>query len=500
MQKAYFTSLLIFLFLVGCSTTPSNNTSSNNNNSSAPVSLSMTDDPPNGVDVLFFQIDLTAAYLTPASGSSNVSLLSNNTPIQVDVTQLQAISAFLSTANVPTGKYNSLTLTFASPQLVIFNESDQAIASTCPLSTVCQLTPKIDGSPTLTFSSMPFPVTLSANTPLGFLLDFHLNTVIQSDLSVNLGVANGVTVKELPPTPPIGPPQFGFLFGTIQNVNASQNQFTVQTRWGRMFTVEVTSSTTYQNFPSSVCATGGFSCLASGQVVQVQVASIQMDGTLVAGSVSYVQAATQQVAQGNIIGVSTTSSGTVLQLILHWTPDSGAMPFGGIANVTVPSTATYSVDAGNFTIPSGLIFASASDLLAGQEVRVTVVPGTLSNSNNIGPWAPSSFSFTTSSVELEPGQFTGMITGIDSSALSFTILTLPNFLPPPSSFSSGTRGQITVQTTSQTTFEGFSTDSFSGLQTNTLVSARGWLFSTPSGATPSTMVAGTVLARPEGFF
>jgi hypothetical protein len=36
--------------------------------------------------------------------------------------------------------------------------------------------------------------------------------------------------------------------------------------------------------------------------------------------------------------------------------------------------------------------------------------------------------------------------------------------------------------------------------TNNLVSVRGWLFSTPSGATPSTQVAGTVLGRPQRFF
>jgi len=86
---------LILLFLAGCGQTPVSTTLAN---SSAPVSLTITDEPPNGVTVLFFQISLTAAYLTPASGSGNISLLNNNTPIQIDVTQLQAISAFLSTA------------------------------------------------------------------------------------------------------------------------------------------------------------------------------------------------------------------------------------------------------------------------------------------------------------------------------------------------------------------------------------------------------------------
>ncbi len=485
---------IMLLLLVACGQGPNSNTSAANN--SAQVSLSITDEPPNGVTVLFFQVSLTAASLTPASGSS-VSLLSNNTPIQIDVTQLQAISAFLSTANVPAGTYNSLSLTFASPQLVIFNASDSAIASTCPLNTICQLTPSLDNSAALTFSSSPFPVTVSASTPLGFLLDFHLNEVIQSDLSVNLGVANGVTVDELPSTPP-GPPPFGFVYGSVQNVSASQNQFTIQTAWGRTFTIDVNSSTTYQNFPTSVCSANGFSCLAQGQIVQIQVANVQSQGTLLAATVSYVQAAGQQAARGNVINLSTASGTTVMTLLLHWSPNASILPFGGLATVTVPSAATFSIDSGSFTIPTGLSFASTSDLLVGQDVQVGVESGTLSNSGSQGPWAPPSVSFTASSVELEPNQITGTITNINSSDSSFTLTTFPNFFQPWN-WSNWTGTQITVQTTSQTAYQGM-TDSFSGLAVNNVVSVRGWLFSTPSGATPSTLVAGSVMERQGGFF
>ena len=491
----FFLSIgLILLFLAGCGQTPAGTSA----NSSVPVSLSMTDQPPDGVTVMFFQIDLTAAYLTPASGAGNVSLLSNNTPVQVDVTQLQAIAAFLSTANVPAGAYNSLTLTFANPTLVIFNASDQSIASTCALNTVCQLTPSIDdNSSTLTFSSEPFPVTVAENTPLGFLVDFHLNNVIQSDLSVNLGVANGVTIKQLPPS---GPPQFGFVYGTVQSVGSSQ--FSLQTRDRRTFTIDVNSSTTYDNFPSSVCATSAFSCLAPGQIVKVQVASVQTDGTLLAAEVSYIQASGQQVVEGNIIGLSTANGSTVMTLLLHWCPpNDGGLPFGGMASVTVSSTATFSVDSDNFTIPAGLSFASASDLLVGQDVQVDVVAGSLSNSGSSGHWTPPSVSFTTDSVELEPSQITGMVTTTDSSEASFAITTFPNFFAPWFNQNwNWMPTQITVQTTSQTTYQGLSPDSFSGVTDNTVVSGFGWLFSTPSGATASTMVAKTVRGRAGGFF
>src|SRR5580704_7806214 len=210
-------SAMMVAVLAGCSTASENSSTTSSTPSApsapsaatAPVSLSMTDDAPAGVSVLFFQVSLTSATLTPASGSA-VSLLSNNTPIQIDVTQLQALSAFLNTADVTPGTYNSLSLTCASPQIVIFNGSDTALGSTCAVGSVCEIAPTIDNSTTVGFSSAPFPLTVAANSPHGLLVDFHLNTVVQSDLSVNLGVSNGVTISELPATVP-SHPQFGFL-------------------------------------------------------------------------------------------------------------------------------------------------------------------------------------------------------------------------------------------------------------------------------------------------
>ena len=495
---ALFLSIgLVGFLLIGCgqgmqSRQPGNSTSQ--------VTLSITDEPPAGVTVLFFQINLTAASLTPASGTGTVSLLNNNTPIEIDVTELQAISAFLSAANVPAGPYNSFTLTFANPQLVIFNASNSSIASTCAVGNVCQLTPAIDdNSGTVILNSAPFPVTVGANTPLGFLLDFHLNNVIQSDLSVNLGVTNGITIKSLPPAPPSGFPPFGFVRGTVESVDANQNQFTLQTRDGRTFTIDVNSSTTYDNFPTSVCAMGAFSCLAAQQIVKVQVASVAGIGTLLAGEVDYIQQASQQVVEGDIVGLSTANGSTTMTLLLHWSPNANTLPFGGIATVTVPSTAAFSVDSGSFSIPSGLSFASATDLLMGQDVRVDVVAGSLSASSNTRKWAPPSVSFTTDSVELEPSQITGMISAIGSNGTSFTITTFPNFFLAWSSHN-WMPEQVTVDTTSQTTYLGLNPDSFSGLSANSMVSVEGWLFATPSGATPSTQVAETVVGRANGFF
>lgn len=499
-----FVAAITISFLAGCASTtvtPASTPSAG----TVPVSLSMTDDPPAGVTVLFFQVSLTNATLTPASTSGSaapVSLLSNNTPIEIDVTQLQALSAFLSTANVTPGTYNSLSLTFANPELVIFNASDTSIASTCAVGSVCQIAPSVDNSAPVQFTTSPFPVTVSANSPLGLLIDFHLDTVIQSDLSVSLGVANGISIAELPPAP--SHPQFGSVTGSVQSVTASKNEFTLLTAWGRTFTIDAASST-YSDFPASACTTAGISCLSDGQIVQVQITGIETGGILQAGQVTWLQAASQQTAEGTIIGLENSSSGTTMKLILHNNPSNAtSLPLGGLATVSIASNATFSVDTNGFTLPAGLSFTSASNLLMGQQVEVNIVAGSLSTTNGqgfSGGWGPPrSISFTTSSVELEPSQATGVITGLDNTAESFTMGGNggPYFFAWP--LASPNALSFNVLTTGATTYRGFSVDSFDGLADNDLVSVSGWLFPpAPSGGPPQ-VAAQSVVRRPYGMF
>jgi hypothetical protein len=475
--------------------------------STVPVSLTMTDDPPAGVSVLFFQVTLTAASLQPTSGAP-VSLLANNTPIQVDVTQLQALSAFLSTVNVPAGSYSSLSLTFANPQLTIMNNSDTSIASTCAVGSVCQLTPNIDNSATIALSTQPFPITVAANSPFGFLVDFHLNTIIQSDLSVNLGAANGVSVSPLqPPTSPTAVPRFGALLGSITAVNASLNQFTLKTPDGRPFTIVTSTSTTYDDFPASACTAAGFSCLAQGEIVRVQVSSLQSGGVLMAGEVTYTQAAGQQTVVGTIVGIPALplpAGETIILLMLHQNPTAAAsLPPGAMASVALwagtTSATTYSIDAHGFTIPSGYTFSSVQDLMIGQTVQVTVTPGSL-QAPTVSPTAagwgpPAEPSFAASSVQLEPGQITGSIAAIAPASSSFTL----NYIYAPVPMANVVRLiQFDVQTTAQTTYQGFTTDSFSGLADDDWISVNGWLFPASSSASLPVIVPQTVVQHPSG--
>lgn len=504
--------LLLVTLLAGCSSVTPDTAMADSTSGAAPVALSMTDTPPSGVAVLLFNVNLTAASLESSSGSS-VSLLPNNTPIQVDVTKLQALSAFLNTADVTAGTYNSLSLTFADPQLVIYNLSDTSLGSSCAVGSVCELTPTVDNSTTVTINSSPFPLTVSSGSPLGLLVDFHLNTIIQSDLSVNLSASDGITVSTLPSQTP----HFGFLAGEVSSVDASGNQFTLKTPWGGSFTVDTSSNTTFTNFPSSACSSASLACVQTGQIVTVQISGIASKGVVNASAVNYVQAANQLTVEGTVLGVSTSTSSsgssgsgsttTSIKLLLHGNPTMNAdLPLGGKALVTLASNATFSIDAQGFTMPSGESFTSASDLTVGQDVTVTISPSSLVASSgptsNANGWGlPPTPSFTATAIELEPSQITGTVSDLTSTG--FTLSSQPSFFCW--SFNS-TPATATVDTTSQTTFQGFTTEDLSGVSANDVVSVNGWLFAGTSPAAGSTtvsaptIVAQTVALHSNGWF
>ncbi len=338
----------------------------------APVGLTVTDTPPTSVAILSFQFSVTGASLSPG----NVSLLSSTNPIPVNVSHLQADSAFLGSANVTPGTYSSLSLTFANPQLTIYNSTGAAIGG-CANNTICQLTPATTPL-TLTFSSSPFPITLTANSPLALSLDINLNTIIQSDLTVNLSAPNGVSLSQLL-SPSAGQPTsvLGQLMGTVQSVGT--NQITLRTSYGATFTVYVNSSTTYDIPPTAVCggvcnlACQGLGCLIAGDVVKADV-SLQSDGTMLGSEVDFLESPGQQVVEGTIVGVTPWEAGTSIDVVLQVTPPTsmpGLLTQGQHASVLVPpSGVTFAVDWGSFTPPTNSNLGVFEGPLVGQEVLV----------------------------------------------------------------------------------------------------------------------------------
>jgi predicted RecA/RadA family phage recombinase len=320
-----------------------------------------------------------------------------------------------------------------------------------------------------------------------------------------LAATNAVSVSELPSFP-AGHPSSGLgrLVGTVQSLGT--NQFTLQTAWGRTVTIDVNSSTTY-NIPSDAICGGvcniacqGFGCLMVGDILKVRV-SLQSDGSLLASEVDYIEGPGQEIYEGTIVTLNTSGSNTTINLILQnagaASTTSSAPSLGAYASVTVPATGvTYSVDSGSFTMPSVSsmgTFSGTGSLLVGQEVTVTP-NGSVSTSTSSGSnWGLPTLTFIANSITLEPSQITGQITSVDASTSSFQISPMVNYFMPHLGNSPGSWNSVNVSAyaTSQTTYEGLSQDSFSGLAVNNFVSVQGWLFPY-TGATPTCVPCGPV--------
>jgi hypothetical protein len=438
--------------------------------------MTLTDTPPAGVTVLFFQFSVTGAVLQPG----NVSLINTSNPIPVELTQLQTQTTFLSSTKVPIGNYTSLSITFANPTLVILNETGGAIG-TCANGAICQLTPSM--SPVMvSFSNAPFPITLLQNVPAGFAVDMNLANIIQSDLTINLAASNAVTLAQLPSVSLTSEIQsLEDVLGVVQTTGT--NQFTMKTGHGLTLTVNIDTNTVF-NFPSATCVANNFSCIVVGQILELDV-SLLGNGTFLAKRIDFQDAAASQVAQGTIVSIT---SATQFKMVVHQeVPAITNLAAGNLATVNLQTTTpgtTFQIDAKGFVLPSGLSFASSSDLLLGQEVQVRVV-GT--------PVAGPPITFSTNRVALHRSRFTAQVFAINIGNASFTVNNLPSLFTsaaPTPIFN------IQVLTSASTEFENLTPPSLAGLAAGLNVSVEGLLFNTIISSGSPTMVGNKVRGRP----
>src|SRR5437899_8507526 len=99
--------LLVLALVAGCGGSSSSSLPGGGGGATtAPFSLTMRDDPPAGVDVISFEVNVIGATLGP----NGPDLLAGKGPIEIEVKRLEVETAFLSTANVPvnSGSFSSL--------------------------------------------------------------------------------------------------------------------------------------------------------------------------------------------------------------------------------------------------------------------------------------------------------------------------------------------------------------------------------------------------------
>jgi hypothetical protein len=254
---------------------------------------------------------------------------------------------------------------------------------------------------------------------------------------------------------------------------------------GVSVTASTTNSTTY-TYPSATCSGENFSCLATGQLVSVDL-SIFGSGSYQATSVILDSATTTQPGiSGTIVAVAGTSPPQFTLVIDGQDPTTSGVSVGSVATVTIENLATYAIDSDGLTIPSGLTFASAADLVVGQEVLVQGNTVTVTTPSS----GPNTIAISTSQIVLRQSQWTAAVGVINAGNGSFTLTTLPSlftFLSPTSIQS------FDVDTTAQTQFSSLNEDSISGLSAGTQVSVKGLFFNTVGTLGAPSIVASEVV-------
>jgi hypothetical protein len=476
-------SVLATAAVAGCgsSSGSSGSTSSTDGSTSttaqtATVNLVVQDTPSTNLTVLSFQIQITGAVLQPGS----VSLLPK--PVTVDLVQLVSDTGLLSSAVIGSGTYTSLTMTFANPQVTIANNSGVAIVTptqTCASGAVCTFAARLN-SASLTISNGVFPITLTASSSTGLALDLSIPDLLQSDLSVTLADGSSVNLSVLP-QPKTGSvqAQLDDVLGVVQSV--SSGQIKIKTAAGEQLVFTTDSNTAY-NYPKAVCQTGGAECVLANQAITSDI-SLLANGGLQARSITFAAAPGAAVAQGVIVATGPTA-GSFQMLVRRVLPDSTGLTPGELVDVTAQSTAAYSIASTSYPPVTSGAFSSASDLMAGQEVLVSVIlPAAVQTDGSPG--------FNSDQITLESSQIAGKVTSVDSGSQTLmltNVWSLFNALSPA-------LAQLQVQTGTSTAFVNLTPADLTALSAGSAARVKGPLFRTTSGSNMPTIGALQVNGR-----
>jgi hypothetical protein len=444
------------------------------------VTLTVTDAPPAGATVLSFEVTINSAVLNPG----NVQLITS--PQRIEVKQLETDSAFLSTMNVPAGTYQSITINVTNPELTVMNNSGAAIGN-CANNSVCHLEPAAAGN--VTVSAAPFPVVLAGGSPTGFQVDLNVANLLSGTLGVDFNATGAINVAQLPLPGQANNndrlDDVDDLLGTAENLDATDSQFTLHTMSGD-FQIQANTNT---QFEFEGCAADNFSCIQTGQVVEVD-SEVMSGGTFIARKIEADdnengddKGDDNNQGENEVEGiVFKIDDATHFEIVVLGELNATSNVALGNPVVVTLSSAQFQVDANGLNVPSALqgAFEQAADtsqLMPGQEVQIRSTGG--------GSAMGSPITMTTNRVRLRETQFTATVSGAPVPP-NFTVSNLPGL------FTSMGVTSILVQTSSQTNFQGGT--GLSSLADQSQVSLRGLLFAN-GGGNPPTLIVDKVRKR-----
>jgi Domain of unknown function (DUF4382) len=448
-----------------------------------PVVVTVSDQPPAGINVLSFDLSITGACLltsteagaTSCTGAQNL-ISSATQPIQFANLQTPVESDLVANTTVQAGTYTGVLLMFGTgtgtTTTTVTVDPGQSFgdgtttcdntAGTTPL--ICQLVPSV--SPLTVTANFSAPITLTAGTPAQIAIDLNVGSSLVNTAGT-LSIDPTVTVTENTTVGTDGNlVDVSQVTGTVTAVTASSVTIT-DSATGQSETLNVPSTTTVSNFPTSAtCTTANtFACVQTGNVITV---GIGANGTTSLGL-------NATSIEGNPGFNSTTAfEATIVQTTPTVEAVITAVPSGNTDSLTVgqvvtldASGATFSTSSSN-TLPGQ--FGSSTDFVVGQNVLIdastftTAVPPVLAIA-------------TADFVELLPTEINGTADNLASPNL--TIDGLNTF------FTGNNITAVNAQTGTFTTFNGTVTQ-FSDITPLEPLSFNGFLENDP--ATPGTPV------------
>src|SRR5205807_1089898 len=236
--------LLVLALVAGCGGSSSSSLPGGGGGATtAPFSLTMRDDPPAGVDVISFEVNVIGATLGP----NGPDLLAGKGPIEIEVKRLEVETAFLSTANVPvnSGSFSSLSLIFANPELTFQNNTKPPVTiAGCAPGAVCQIKPT--GPLTANVTLNP-ALTISANNPTGMQVDVNLAKLLSNSLVVDF--SNGsITITQSQVQPGGELEDVDDVAGTVVKVDTGASTFDIQTSQNTTLTgIKVDDNTKFED-------------------------------------------------------------------------------------------------------------------------------------------------------------------------------------------------------------------------------------------------------------
>jgi len=339
--------LLAVFLLTGCGMT-SGNSITNPGSDAGSAFVIGTDAPVAGV--VSFNATIQSVNAIDANNKS-VSLVSGSPT--VDFARYNGLQTMLDMNDVPADTYTQIQVVFASATIGYLQTGSgaptiQTMPATFTTNTVTQ--------------TLPTPLVVSAEGPVGIHMDFRLDKSIQ--------VLNGQITGDVNPTLDInavGPSAPGAyideFIAAVVNPTASSQSFTIQGPHGRTFTVNVNGQTEWDNGE-------GLSDLTSTSIVQISGTLDRADATIDADEVAIL---TQNgFYAGGLVTWVQPSSGpaTDFQLYVRGTlPASGdGVTLGQIAQVNLSGSEKFFIYWMHNPLTEFLF--NSSTLLPGQHVTV----------------------------------------------------------------------------------------------------------------------------------